>query len=83
MATLVSDCERTLCRGCDGSGGVVEAAPQGWRRGVGTGGGSERRRADRRGRQEMMPETTAHDRHNFLAATMRIFLVVSPPGKLQ
>ncbi|XP_054270419.1 pleckstrin homology domain-containing family G member 5-like isoform X2 [Macrosteles quadrilineatus] len=30
----------------------------------------------------MTPEVS-HDRRNFLAATMRIFLVVSPPGKLQ
>lgn len=53
-----------------GRGGV--AVPE-WRRRV---AGSLRRRAE--GRRH-----AANDRHNFLAATMRTFLVVSPPGKLQ
>lgn len=51
-----------------------------WRRFV----GSIRRRGERRDVSvEMTQPMTSHDRHNFLSATMRIFLVVSPPGKLQ
>lgn len=68
--------------GGDGGVGGGEGGEM-WRGGSDGGAGPWRRGASwRRRPQDMTPEIS-HDRRNFLAATMRIFLVVSPPGKLQ